>query len=184
MNPLQGAFETLSANFRGARLQGAKLEGVKLQGADFASAEIWLVRFYGLADQWPAPIGVADLKMSPLTPEAKAQLKQDLNASITDPDSVTDRDARLDEILRNEPPNWEDGNSWTDYVSKAKEPSADELARFHADLACGDIDGTIANRMAARAKEIEAERLGKGYAKPLASALLDENCKGGKALTR
>ena len=91
--------------------------------------------------------------------------------------------SRLDEILRNEPPNWEDGNSWTDYVSKAKQPSAEELARFHADLACGDIEGTIANRMAGRSIEIEAERFGKFYAKAFASALLDGNCKGGKALT-
>ena len=34
-----------------------------------------------------------------------------------------------------------------------------------------------------RAKEIETEHFGKGYAKPFASAILDENCKGGKALT-
>ena len=37
--------------------------------------------------------------------------------------------SRLDEILRDEPPSWDDGNSWNEYVGKAKEPSADELAR-------------------------------------------------------
>ncbi len=91
--------------------------------------------------------------------------------------------SRLDEILRNEPANWEDGNSWTDYVSKAKEPSAEEFARFHADLACDDIEGYVANRMAGRSKEIETGQFREGYAKPFASGLLDENCKGGKALT-
>ena len=63
--------------------------------------------------------------MSSLTPDAKAQLKQDLNASITDPVVLPIVISRLDEILRNEPPNWDDGNSWADYVSKAKEPSAE-----------------------------------------------------------
>jgi len=172
------------ADLRGTQLQGAKLEAVQLQGADLASADVWLVNFPSdLADQSPAPFGVAALKMSPLTPDAQAQLKQDLNASITDSTVLPVVMSRLDEILRNEPPNWEDGNSWTDYVSKAKQPSAEELARFHADLACGDIEGTIANRMAERSMEIEAERFGKFYAKAFASALLDGNCKGGKALT-
>jgi uncharacterized protein YjbI with pentapeptide repeats/transposase-like protein len=51
------------ADLRGAGLQGAKLEGVKLQGADLASAGIWLAGFpYGLANQWPAPMGLAELK--------------------------------------------------------------------------------------------------------------------------
>ena len=172
------------ADLRGAQLQGAKLEAVQLQGADLASADVWLVNFPSdLADQSPAPLGVAALKMSPLTPDAQAQLKQDLNASITDSTVLPVVMSRLDEILRNEPPNWEDGNSWTDYVSKAKQPSAEELARFHADLACGDIEGTIANRMAGRSIEIEAERFGKFYAKAFASALLAGNCKGGKVLT-
>ncbi|MGB6767041.1 MAG: pentapeptide repeat-containing protein [Methyloceanibacter sp.] len=172
------------ADLRGAQLQGAKLEAVQLQGADLASADVWLVNFPSdLADQSPAPLGMAALKMSPLTPDAQAQLKQDLNASITDSTVLPVVMSRLDEILRNEPPNWEDGNSWTDYVSKAKQPSAEELARFHADLACGDIEGTIANRMAGRSIEIEAERFGKFYAKAFASALLDGNCRGGKALT-
>jgi uncharacterized protein YjbI with pentapeptide repeats len=118
------------ADLHGAELQGAKLEGVQLQGANLASAEIWLVNFpRDLANQSPAPLGVADLKMSPLTPEAKAQLKQDLNANITDPAVLAVVMSRLDEILRDAPPNWEDGNDWTNYVSKAKEPSAGELAR-------------------------------------------------------
>jgi hypothetical protein len=172
------------ADLRGAQLQGANLAGAKVQGADFASAEIWLVNFpRDLANQSPAPLGVADLKMSPLSPDAKAQLKQDLNTDITDPEVLTVVTARLDQILRNDPPDWEDGSSWQDYVSTAKEPSTEELARFHAELACDDTEGTIANSMARRAKAFETEHFGKGYAKPFATALLSENCKGGKALT-
>jgi uncharacterized protein YjbI with pentapeptide repeats len=171
------------ADLRGAKLQGANLAGAKVQGADFASAEIWLVNFpRDLANQSPAPLGVADLKMSPLSPDAKAQLKQDLNTDITDPEVLTVVTARLDQILRNDPPDWEDGSSWQDYVSTAKEPSTEELARFHAELACDDTEGTIANSMAGRAKAFETEHFGKGYAKPFATALLSENCKGGKAL--
>ena len=185
---LQGA-DLSNANLQGAdlreaKLQGANLTGAKLQGANLASAEIWLVEFPpDLANQSPAPSGVADLGMSPLTPEAKAKLKQDLDAGITDPAVLSVVMSRLTEILRGEPPNWDDGNDWTDFVGTAKEPSAGELARFHAALACSDIEGTIANRMAARAMEIETEHLSEGYAKPFVSSLLNENCRGGKALT-
>ena len=173
------------ADLRGAQLQGAKMDRTELQGADLASADVWLVNFpRDLANQSPAPLGLADLKMSPLTREAKAQLKQNLDTDITDPIVLPVVTARLDEILRNEPPSWDDGNSWTDYVGKAKEPSAEELARFHAELACGDTEGTIAISMAGRAAAFETEHSAKGYAKPFASALLDENCKGGKVLIR
>ena len=173
------------ADLRGAQLQGAKMDRTELQGADLASANVWLVNFpRDLANQSPAPLGLADLKMSPLTREAKAQLKQNLGTDITDPIVLPVVTARLDEILRNEPPSWDDGNSWTDYVGKAKEPSAEELARFHAELACGDTEGTIAISMAGRAAAFETEHSAKGYAKPFASALLDENCKGGKVLIR
>jgi hypothetical protein len=173
------------ADLRGAQLQGAKLDGARLEGADLAAAEVWLVDLpRDLANQSPPPLGLADLKMSPLSPEAKAQLKQDLSAGITDAAVLAVVMSRLDEVLRNEPPSWDDGNSWPDYVSKAKEPSAEELARFHAQLACNDTEGTIANSMAARAAAFESEPFGKGYAMPFASALLNEDCKGGKALAR
>jgi hypothetical protein len=50
-------------------------------------------------------------------------------------------------------------------------------------LACDDGEGYIATSLAGRAKEFDAEHFKKAYAKPLARALLDETCKGGKALT-
>jgi uncharacterized protein YjbI with pentapeptide repeats len=172
------------ADLKGAQLQGAKLEAVQLQGADLTSAEIWLVNFpRDLANQSPAPLGLAALKMSPLTPEAQAQLKAALKADIPDSTLLSVVMSRLDEILRNEPPSWEDGSSWQDFAGNAKEPSAEELARFHAALACNDSEGTIASSMAARAASFETEQFGKGYAKPFARALLDETCKGGTALT-
>jgi uncharacterized protein YjbI with pentapeptide repeats len=172
------------ADLQGAQLQDADLEGAELQGAVLASAAIWLANFpRGLADQSPMPLGLADLKMSALTAEAKAQLKQGLNTDITDPELRQIVISRLDLILRNEPSNWEDVSSWAGYVSRAKKPSAEELAQFHANLACDDTEGYIATSMARRAEEFETEHFGKGYAKPFASALLDENCNGGKALT-
>jgi hypothetical protein len=85
--------------------------------------------------------------------------------------------------LRHEPPNWEDAKSWEDYAGMAKAPSPEDLARFHAGLACDDGEGYIATSLAGRAKEFEAEHFEKDYAKPLARALLDETCNGGKALT-
>jgi hypothetical protein len=172
------------ADLKGAQLQGANLEGAQLQGSDLASADVWLVKFpRDLIDQSPVPMGLTNLEMSSLTPDAKAQLKQELNANITDPVVLSVVTSRLDEILRNEPPRWDDESSWTDYVNKAKEPSADELARFQANLACADVEGYIANRMAERANGIESEDFKKAYAKLFANALLSGNCLGGKALT-
>jgi hypothetical protein len=190
---LSGA-QLQGADLRGARLQGADLQGAQLQDADLqgaelrgavlASAEIWLARFpSGLVDQSPAPLGLADVKLSALTPEAKAQLRQVLNTEITDPVVRPVVIARLDPILRHEPPNWEDAKSWEDYAGNAKAPSPEDLARFHAGLACDDGEGYIATSLAGRAKEFDAEHFKKDYAKPLARALLDDTCKGGKALT-
>lgn len=195
---LQGAdlrgTQLQSADLRGARLQGADLQGAQLQDADLrgaelrgavlASAEIWLARFPpGLVDQSPAPLGLADVKLLALTPEAKAQLRQVLNTEITDPVVRPVVIARLDPILRHEPPNWEDAKSWEDYAGNTKAPSPEDLARFHAGLACDDGEGYIATSLAGRAKEFDAEHFKKDYAKPLARALLDETCKGGRALT-
>ena len=190
---LRGA-QLQGADLRGARLQGADLQGAQLQDADLqgaelrgavlASVEIWLARFPpGLVDQSPAPLGLADVKLSALTPEAKAQLRQVLNTEITDPVVRSVVIARLDPILRHEPPNWEDAKSWEDYAGNAKAPSPEDLARFHAGLACDDGEGYIATSLAGRAKEFDAEHFKKDYAKPLVRALLDETCKGGKALT-
>jgi hypothetical protein len=190
---LRGA-QLQGADLRGARLQGADLQGAQLQDADLqgaelraavlASAEIWLARFpSGLADQSPAPLGLADVKLSALTPAAKAQLTQVLNTEITDPVVRPAVIARLDPILRHEPPDWEDAKIWEDYAGNATAPSPEDLARFHAGLACDDGEGYIATSLVGRAEEFDAEHFKEGYAKPLARALLDETCKGGKALT-
>jgi hypothetical protein len=185
---LQGAdlrFAQLEgADLEGAQLQDADLEGAELQGAALSAAEIWLAKFpRALAEQRPVPLGLADVKMSAPTAEAKAQLKQGLETDITDPELRGVVMARLDQILSNEPLNWDDASSWQDYVQSAMAPTAPELAAFHAKLACDDTGGAVAAAMAARAKDFEAEHFGRNYAKPLAEALLDETCKGGKALT-
>jgi hypothetical protein len=196
---LQGAYlenaQLQGADLRDAGLQSAKLEGVKLQGADLTSAGIWRAGFpRDLANRWPAPKGLAELKKSPLSPEAQEQLKQDLNSSITDTTVLAIVISRLGDVLHNERPSLDDQRSWTGYAT-----SAGGLAGFHASLACRDVDGqernesntvpthaylAIAKRMAARAQEIKAGQVREDYAKPLARALLDETCKGGgKALT-
>ena len=63
-----------------------------------------------LPDQSPVPLGLADLKMSPLSPEAKAKVNQDLWASITDQKVLSVVTGRLDRILSNDPPNWDEGD--------------------------------------------------------------------------
>ena len=151
------------ADLKDAQLQGARLfdpehqrlglnpDTAQLQSADLASAEVWLVNFPpDLDDQSPAPLGLADLKISPPTADAKAKLEQDLEASIADDKVLSLVISRLDRIA--ETP-WKDG--WEKYVSKAKKPSANELAQSHALLACADTEGYIANSMARRAKEFE-----------------------------
>jgi pentapeptide repeat protein len=185
---LQGAdlrFAQLEgADLEGASLLDADLEGVQLQGAVLSGAEIWLAKFpRALAEQSPTPLGVADVKLSAPTLEAKAQLKQGIETDITDPELRGVVLARLDKILSNEPLNWDDATAWEDYMRSAKTPSPLELAAFHAKLACEDAGGAVTAAMAARAKDFEAEHFGKGYAKPLAEALLAETCQGGKALS-
>jgi len=185
---LQGAdlrFAQLQgADLEGAELQDADLEGAELQGAVLSAAEIWLAKFpRALAEQRPVPLGLATVKMSAPTADAKAQLKQGIETDIIDPELRGVVMARLDKILSDEPLNWDDATSWEDYVKSAKAPSARELAESHAKLGCDDGDGTIATAMAARAKDFETEHFGRDYAKPLAEALLDETCKGGEALT-
>jgi hypothetical protein len=185
---LQGAdlrFAQLQgADLEGAKLQDADLEGASLQGAVVSVAEIWLAKFpRALAEQSPAPLGLPDMKMSAPTVEAKAQLKQGIETDITDPELRGVVMARLGKILSNEPLNWDDATAWEDYIRSAKAPTALELAESHAKLACDETGGAIATAMAARAKDFEAEHFGRGYAKPLAKALLEESCKGGKALT-
>jgi uncharacterized protein YjbI with pentapeptide repeats len=185
---LQGAdlsFAQLEgADLEGALLMDADLDGAELQGAVLSGAEIWLAKFpNALSEQRPVPLGLADLKMSPPTATAKAQLKHGIEADITDPELRGVVMARLDQILSNEPQNWDDATSWQDYVQSVKPPGAEELVEFHAKLACDDTGGSIATALAVRAKDFESEHFGKGYAKPLAEALLDETCQAGKALT-
>ena len=97
--------------------------------------------------------------MSPATAEAKAELKRD------------------------DPPEWADEDKWSQYVSQATKPDPDELVPFLAEMACGDRDGYIANSMAQRAVCYSQDEGRRQYAKPLAEALLDENCEGAKVLT-
>jgi hypothetical protein len=185
---LQGAalrFAQLQgADLEGAQLQDADLEGAELRGAVLSAAEIWLAKFpRPFAEQRPVALGLADVKMSASTAPAKAQLKQAIATDINDPELRGVVMARLDRILSNEPQNWDDASSWRDYVQSAKPPSAQELAEFHAKLACDDNGGAIAAVVAGRAKDLEAEHFGRSYAKPLAEALLDDACQGGKTLT-
>jgi hypothetical protein len=184
---LQGAdlsFAQLEgADLEGALLLDADLDGAELQGAALSGAEIWLAKFpRNVAEQRPVPLGLPDMKMSP-TAEAKVQLKQGIEADITDPELRGVVMARLGNILSNEPQNWDDARNWQDYVQSAKPPSPKEIVEFHAKLACNDTGGSIATALAVRAKDFESEHFGKGYAKPLAEALLDETCQAGKALT-
>jgi hypothetical protein len=127
---------------------------------------------------------LADLENSPLTTEA--QLKQDLSTDITDPELRAVVTSRLDHVLRNKPPGWADRTRWTEFRT-AKQPSAEEFAKFHADLACDDVkgnddaEGYIVNSMARRAKEFGAEDFRERYAKAFAKEFL-KKCPGAKLI--
>ncbi len=187
---LQGAnlsaAELQGADLREAELQGADLRFAELQGADLQDVDVWLASFPDdLANQSPAPLGVADLDLSPPTTEAKAEFKKRIPANITDEQLLAKLIERLDPILRDDPPEWEDEDKWNQYRSQVTEPPPDKLASFLAKLACGDRGGYIANSMAQRAvrysEDLDEDR--RQYAKPLASALLNEKCEGVKALS-
>jgi hypothetical protein len=167
-----------------AQLQGANLYKDHLQGADLTGAEVWLVHFpVDLANQSPVFLGVADLEMAPPTADYKAKLKEQLNAKITDGELLNSLLDRLNPILRDYPPKWDDKDSWIKYVSQAKEPSPDEFGQFLADMACGDPEGHIAIAMAERAEHFSQDDGKRHYARPLAMALTNERCEGAKALT-
>jgi hypothetical protein len=171
------------ADFEDANLEDADLEGARLEGAVMSGAKIWLAKFPPrLAEQRPAPLGVADMTLSAPSLENKAQLRQGIETDIDDPELRVVVMARLARILSNEPLNWDDAEGWEDYIRGATPPTAGELVAFHAKLACEDWSGAIAAAIAARAKDVEAKHFGRGYAEPLAEALLAETCRGGKAL--
>jgi uncharacterized protein YjbI with pentapeptide repeats/transposase-like protein len=185
---LQGAdlkaAQLQGADLGGAQLQGADLTQAQLQGADLTDGEVWLANF-DLANQSPIPLGLADLKMLPPTVDARATLRRELQADVTDDKLLKGLLDSLNPILRDDPPKWADEERWSRYVTQAKGPSPDELVQFLAGMACGDPEGHIANGIARRAifsghSQDEGTR---HYAKSLVKALLNETCKGAKALT-
>ena len=127
---LQGAdlsyAQLQGADLSYAQLQGADLKDAQLQGADLASAEVWLVNFPpGLTNQSPIPLGLADLKMSPLTAEAKAELRQKLQANITDDKLLERLLDRLKPILQDDPAKWED----EDKLESVRQPGEGTISR-------------------------------------------------------
>src|SRR4029078_2141675 len=101
-----------------ARLQGANLAEAELQGADLLNANVWLVKFPSrLVNQSPAPLGLADLKMSPPAAEAKAEIRHVLQTEIADGKLLERLLDRLNPILRDDPPHWDDEESWNRYVN-------------------------------------------------------------------
>ncbi len=175
--------ELQGADLEGASLLDADLEGAQLEGTVVSGAAIWLAKFPpALAGQRPVPLGLAGMKVSAPSVEAKAQLRQGIETDIDDAELRGVVMARLARILSNEPLNWDDASLWGDYIGSAKAPTAGELAAYRARLACGDPSGAIAAAIAARAKDLQAKHFGRGYARPLAEALLADTCAGGKAL--
>jgi Pentapeptide repeats (8 copies) len=141
---LQGAY------LRAAKLQGANLIRVELQGADLTWVEIWLASFPdGLGEQSPAPIGLPYLRPSALTADGRAILKIQLKGSVGDGQLLERLMKDLDAILRDDAPNWADGDRWSSYIREAKEPLPDALAQYLAAMVCSDSG--IAENLARRA---------------------------------
>ncbi len=174
-----------------ARLQGADLLDAQLQGADLREAAIGGARFEG------ANLSLSDLRgmdRTPVTNEDYERLKTVLLRAVSD-------EARLKEILDTlkkaigkpdtlELTKWADGVLCTaalplpgdvcpskQTVDEYNENLVDKVLR---PLGCGDAD--IARglaRRAAIAAQVEHDR---PLGLLLASALLDDKCKGGAAL--
>jgi hypothetical protein len=114
---------------------------------------------------------------------AKAALREELRAKITDGNLLEGLLEDLDPILRGDAPNWEDEEHWSRYINRTNDPSPDELVPFLAGLACRDPKGVIAYNMARIADyDYEWVEDKRRYVKPLVKALLNENCEGAKAL--
>jgi hypothetical protein len=192
------------ADLSSARLQGAKLYGVFLQGADLTVADIWLASFPGclIPDCRQAALGFARLNMLPPTPFARAELRKQLQASVTDGQLLERLMDRLDPVLRDEPPKWEAEVGWSRYISEAKEPSPEEFAQLLTSMTCmdpEDEDGLVLTTRTKIEEETSRRMLARGlaqrvvdyssddsrvhYAKALAEALLTSNCVGAKGLS-
>ena len=118
----------------------------------------------------------------------RPELKKGLQANVTDVELLEYLMQRLDPILRDDPQNWDDQAKWNRYVSEAKEPSPDELARYLVGIACAEGDDTaqIARKLSKRVFTCTVICRGdvrRYYVKPLAEALLKANCKGERILT-
>jgi hypothetical protein len=149
------------------------LSGAEFQGADLEGVEIWLTSFPdSILEQSPAPIGLHET--SPLTPDDRAKLKELLRNSVGD-GQLLERYP----ILRDDAPYWADEGKWTRYIYTT-EPSPHALAQYLAGLACNDSE--TAEGLARRAMAYGNPRRGH-YAKRLAEALLNLNCKGAKRLS-
>ena len=176
--------ELQGANLTSAQLQGADLTRAQLQGADLGYAEIWLVSFPDdLDNQSLGSLGVADLDISAPTADDRVRLKKSLQAKIADEQLLAKVIERLDPILRDDPPEWRDEESWKRYRSEATDPPIVDLVDFLAGMACQDRAGHIAKTMAQQAVLYSKIKGRRQYAMPLAEALLDENCEGTKALS-
>ena len=120
-----------NAQLQGANLTGPSFRGRIWEGRSFRARicvvrEIWLARFPDdLADQSPGPLGVADLELSTPTAEAKAELKQKLQANITDDELLERLLDRLKPILRDDPAKWED----EDQLESVRQPGEGTIPR-------------------------------------------------------
>jgi uncharacterized protein YjbI with pentapeptide repeats len=180
---LQGA-DLRGANLQGAdldwaQLQGANLQDAELQGANLTNAYVWLASFPGLE---PPVLGVATMKMSPLTPREKAELTEWLQNDITDGELLKKVLDTLNPILRTDPQKWEYQKDWSDSIKQTHQPAPDEIAGVLAHIACEEPEGHIALVMAERAERAINGAL--TYGAFLVKALLNDTCEGAKALTK
>jgi uncharacterized protein YjbI with pentapeptide repeats len=169
---LDGA-ELHGADLRYAKLQGADLSGAELHGADLTGVDIWQAMFPHFIKQSPPPVGLPDLRLSPLTADDRKILKIQLEGSAGDGQLLQRLMKDLDRILRDDAPIWADWVSWKDFIEATGKPLPGKLAEYLADMACREpaTAENLARRTIPYASEDNSH-----YAKPLAQALLSSSC--------
>ena len=148
-------------------------------GADLTNSQVWLASFSKLE---PPVLGVATMKMSPLTDADKADLTEWLHNTITDGELLKKVLDTLNPILRTDPQKWEDEEDWSESIKQAHQPAPDEIAGFLAHMACEEPEGHIALAIAEKTKNVINAR--SDLRRFSRKALLNDTCEGAKALTK
>ena len=149
------------ADLGGAQLQGANLSAAQLQGANLFAAQLqganlWKANISLIGTNVNTDLSLADLRdveSNMLAPEARAELKTELEQAISDPKMRAGMLERLEPILNDQPPAWKPEtllkNQRRDVLTSEGAPEAVWVLTGGEALVSPRDDGTYGKALAA-----------------------------------